>query len=647
NQEQQGADYSGVWRVDNERRRRIIQSQQSVLAYLASARTQFLRHWFDDEFGSEGCAFWDYIDELIAQPTPCGDEIGDGLEREMHAHRMSLACLLLEQMCADLAANLCTVDGSIFVKASSEAVRASGRALYPATFMGKLERYFARAAGSPSTREDQRLAALLLDMLAAVARLLFDQPCGARASAIAKLAGLDMFALEAVDYMLSAWYSVDHEYVGTTRASLAQALSRPPSIEKAALRLRITRPPPKEDSPAGWHCLVRVLAALVQRSMRAFSMRLCRANVHPTSDCAADAACPVTIMVASGTPGAGALWDACQELTRRVASRIPRPDALAAAADVRDDRSDSGDDERALYVELDLLDSFMAHHPEVGGRLASIKHVVLVLSGKGGVGKSSCTVQLALSLVSRGHRVGVLDIDLCGPSIPRMLGLEGHQIHQASAGWVPVFADSSKRLACMSIGFLLPNKNASVVWRGPKKNAMIKLFLADVYWGDLDYLLIDTPPGTSDEHLAAVEYLQEWNPDGAVIVTTPQGVALSDVKKEISFCRTVGLPILGLIENMSGFVCPHCAECTNVFSTGGGEGLAKHMDIHFLGRAPIDPNLVMLLEQEDKTLVPNANDPNATQERTGSIVETYQRCALSSLFAGIAQRLEESVGADK
>ncbi|KAJ2030967.1 cytosolic Fe-S cluster assembly factor cfd1 [Coemansia sp. S16] len=279
-------------------------------------------------------------------------------------------------------------------------------------------------------------------------------------------------------------------------------------------------------------------------------------------------------------------------------------------------------------------------HPEVGQRLASIKHVILVLSGKGGVGKSSCTVQLALSLANRGRKVGVLDIDLCGPSIPRMLGLEGRQIHQATAGWVPVFADSDKQLACMSIGFLLPNKNTSVVWRGPKKSAMIKQFLADVYWGDLDYLLIDTPPGTSDEHLAAVEYLQEWNPDGAVIITTPQAVALADVKKEINFCTKVGLPLLGLIENMSGFVCPHCAECTNLFSTGGGEGLAKHMDIPFLGRAPIDPNLVMLLEQEDKTVVPNVNDPDAEKIVTGSIVETYQHCELSKIFATITAKLE-------
>ncbi|KAI7832070.1 P-loop containing nucleoside triphosphate hydrolase protein [Kickxella alabastrina] len=256
-------------------------------------------------------------------------------------------------------------------------------------------------------------------------------------------------------------------------------------------------------------------------------------------------------------------------------------------------------------------------HPEVGDRLASIKHV------------SSCTVQLALSLAHQGHKVGVLDIDLCGPSIPRMLGLEGQQIHQASAGWVPVFADFEKRLGCMSIGFLLPNKDSSVVWRGPKKNAMIKQFLADVYWGDLDYLLIDTPPGTSDEHLAAVEYLQEWNPDGAVIITTPQAVALADVKKEISFCTKVGLPVLGLIENMSGF------------------GLAKHMEIPFLGRAPIDPNLVMLLEQVDKTVVPNVNDPEAEKQTTASIVETYQHCELSKIFAIISKELNQRLSATK
>ncbi|KAI8093866.1 cytosolic Fe-S cluster assembly factor CFD1 [Halteromyces radiatus] len=191
--------------------------------------------------------------------------------------------------------------------------------------------------------------------------------------------------------------------------------------------------------------------------------------------------------------------------------------------------------------------------------LSNIKHIILVLSGKGGVGKSSVTTQLALGLVDKGFKVGVLDVDLTGPSIPRMLGLDGKKVHQASQGWVPVYADEHQRLSCMSIGFLLASKNDSVVWRGPKKNAMIKQFLQDVYWGDLDYLLIDTPPGTSDEHIGVVEYLKAFQPDGAVIVTTPQAVAVADVRKELSFCRKVKLPILGVVENMSGYICPHCA----------------------------------------------------------------------------------------
>ncbi|KAI8581795.1 hypothetical protein K450DRAFT_231210 [Umbelopsis ramanniana AG] len=234
----------------------------------------------------------------------------------------------------------------------------------------------------------------------------------------------------------------------------------------------------------------------------------------------------------------------------------------------------------------------------ISKQLAKVKHIILVLSGKGGVGKSSVTTQLSLGLVHQGFKVGVLDVDLTGPSIPRMLGLDGKQVHQASNGWVPVYADEKQRLCCMSIGFLLQNKNDSVVWRGPKKNAMIKQFLQDVCWGELDYLIIDTPPGTSDEHISVVEFLKAFNPDGAVIVTTPQGVALADVRKELSFCKKVELPILGVVENMSGFVCPHCAECTNVFSSGGGESMAKDYGIPFLGRVPIDPAFTSMVEAE-------------------------------------------------
>ncbi|KAK4521869.1 PPM-type phosphatase domain-containing protein [Mucor velutinosus] len=263
--------------------------------------------------------------------------------------------------------------------------------------------------------------------------------------------------------------------------------------------------------------------------------------------------------------------------------------------------------------------------------LSGIKNIVLVLSGKGGVGKSSVTTQLALGLVHQGKKVGVLDIDLTGPSIPRMLGLDGKKVHQASQGWVPVYADENQRLSCMSIGFLLTNKNDSVVWRGPKKNAMIKQFLQDVYWGELDYLLIDTPPGTSDEHIGIVEYLKEFNPDGAVIVTTPQGVAIADVRKEVSFCKKVKLPILGVVENMSGFVCPHCAECTNIFSSGGGESMAKDYDIDFFGRVPIDPGFTSMVETEG----------------SGSYVKMFEKSNLFPVFQQICDKVTEKVESNK
>lgn len=223
--------------------------------------------------------------------------------------------------------------------------------------------------------------------------------------------------------------------------------------------------------------------------------------------------------------------------------------------------------------------------------LAKVKHIILVLSGKGGVGKSTVTVQLAYALREAGKRVGILDIDLCGPSIPVLLNLENQEIHQCENGWVPVYTDKEQRLGVMSIAFLLANSSDPVVWRGPKKNSMIKQFLTDVYWQDIDYLIIDTPPGTSDEHISVVENIQPWNPDGAILVTTPQGVAIGDVRREIAFCRKTGVNILGLIENMSGFVCPTCSECTNIFSSGGGEALANHSKINFLGRIPIDPKM--------------------------------------------------------
>lgn len=210
----------------------------------------------------------------------------------------------------------------------------------------------------------------------------------------------------------------------------------------------------------------------------------------------------------------------------------------------------------------------------------------------------------------------MLDIDLCGPSIPKMLNLMGHEVHQCDAGWLPVFTDQTQTLGVMSIGFLLTNHNDAVVWRGPKKNAMIKQFLTDVAWQDRDVLIIDTPPGTSDEHITVMENLSKVKVDGAVLVTTPQAVAVGDVRREVTFCRKANLKILGVVENMSGFVCPNCSECTNIFSKGGGEALASHAKVPFLGAIPIDPELAKAAENGDNYVVKFHKSPAAESLRS-------------------------------
>jgi len=260
-------------------------------------------------------------------------------------------------------------------------------------------------------------------------------------------------------------------------------------------------------------------------------------------------------------------------------------------------------------------------------RLEPVKHIILVLSGKGGVGKSSVSAQLALGLYASSPtaRVGILDVDLTGPSIPRMLGVDGHSVHQSTGGWVPVYADGpTARLACMSVGFLLKKKGDSVVWRGPKKNGMIKQFLKDVRWGELDYLVIDTPPGTSDEHLSLMEHLAGLHSRlSAVIVTTPQAVALMDALKCLSFTRAVNLPVLGLIENMSGYVCPCCGEISNVFSTGGGQSMATKEGLTFLGSLPVDTELMTLLE---------GGETSGDEGETFGLLTRYQKTSSAQLF---------------
>uniref|UniRef100_A0A8C1JW92 NUBP iron-sulfur cluster assembly factor 1, cytosolic n=1 Tax=Cyprinus carpio TaxID=7962 RepID=A0A8C1JW92_CYPCA len=193
-----------------------------------------------------------------------------------------------------------------------------------------------------------------------------------------------------------------------------------------------------------------------------------------------------------------------------------------------------------------------------------------------------------LKLVSS---VALLDVDICGPSIPKIMGLEGEQVHQSGSGWSPVYVEDN--LAVMSIGFLLSSPDDAVIWRGPKKNGMIKQFLRDVDWGEVDYLIVDTPPGTSDEHLSIVQYLSGAGIDGAVIITTPQEVSLQDVRKEIRFCKKVKIPIIGVIENMSGFVCPKCKNTSQIFppTTGGAQRMCEELNLPLLGSVPLDPRI--------------------------------------------------------
>eukprot|EP00761_Pharyngomonas_kirbyi_P012202 gb/GECH01012229.1/.p1 GENE.gb/GECH01012229.1/~~gb/GECH01012229.1/.p1 ORF type:complete len:316 (+),score=88.46 gb/GECH01012229.1/:1-948(+) len=247
---------------------------------------------------------------------------------------------------------------------------------------------------------------------------------------------------------------------------------------------------------------------------------------------------------------------------------------------------------------------------DIKERMMNVKHKILVLSGKGGVGKSTFSAQLSFALSQdEDTEIGLLDLDLCGPSIPRMLGLEGEQLHQSNTGWTPAFY--SDNLGVVSIGFMLPHPDKAVIWRGPKKNGLIKNFLKDVEWGDMDYLIVDTPPGTSDEHITVVQYMKQTGIDGAVIVTTPQDVACNDVKKEINFCRKTGIPVLGVVENMSGFVCPNCSNQSQIFkaTSGGGKKVAEQFGVPFLGTIPMDPRVMHASEQGESMLERHAESP--------------------------------------
>jgi Mrp family chromosome partitioning ATPase len=335
--------------------------------------------------------------------------------------------------------------------------------------------------------------------------------------------------------------------------------------------------------------------------------------------------------------------------------------------------------------------------------LNQVNNIILVLSGKGGVGKSSVTTQLALSFSLQGYNVGVLDLDLTGPNAPRFFGIEEKKVTMVEGGLGAVTVHEardeqsiespqngsstqsteepantvlsdlqSKRrrklghLSVMSLGFILSTRSTAIIWRGPKKTAMVRQFLTQSAWpvanhSSIDVLLVDTPPGTSDEHISLLETLLAETAlpgaprlAGAVVVTTPQAVATSDVRKELSFCTKTNTPVLGVVENMAGFVCPHCAECTDIFSKGGGEIMATEYGVPFLGRVPIDPMFGRLIEEGAVptypvgTVVGGRDASTVDEAATGDgkdllLVEKYAKCSLWPIFDGIVTKLMEDI----
>ena len=253
-------------------------------------------------------------------------------------------------------------------------------------------------------------------------------------------------------------------------------------------------------------------------------------------------------------------------------------------------------------------------------RMADIKHKVTILSGKGGVGKTTVSVNMALALADKGHKVGLLDTDLHGPNIPKMLGIEDAQLVGRDDGIEPYQA--AQNLWVVSLSMAGHGPDSPVIWRGPLKIGVIKQFLADVHWGELDYLIIDTPPGTGDEPLTVLQLLPEL--DGSVVVTTPQKVAILDSRKSINFSKQLNIPVLGVVENMSGLICPHCGKEIPVFGKGGGKEAAEEMEVPFLGGIPIDQAL-MEAEDEGRHYITGDSDGTSVKALREIVGDVEQR----------------------
>jgi len=277
---------------------------------------------------------------------------------------------------------------------------------------------------------------------------------------------------------------------------------------------------------------------------------------------------------------------------------------------------------------LDMSDSCSmgAPNPEVAElnarimyNISKIKNKLIVMSGKGGVGKTTVAVNLASGLAKAGHKVGLMDVDIHGPNVPKMLGIEDRVVEPDDDGIKPIKV--TENLSVMSMAFLLPDKDAPIIWRGPMKMQLIDQFLGDFKWGELDYLVVDLPPGTGDESLSIAQRIPQAE---AIIVSTPQDVALLDSRKAVNFARSLKMPVLGIIENMSGFKCPHCEGEIDLFKSGGGERTANDMDVGFLGRVPIDPQMVLLGDSGSPVVLTEGESAKAFEEIIKNIEDSRE-----------------------
>jgi Mrp family chromosome partitioning ATPase len=274
--------------------------------------------------------------------------------------------------------------------------------------------------------------------------------------------------------------------------------------------------------------------------------------------------------------------------------------------------------------------------------LGKIRNKILVMSGKGGVGKSTVAVNLALGLAERGWKVGLMDVDLHGPDVCRMLNLTGElQPLKSKDDLVPPLLYKDK-IKVVSLEYMMRDRDEAIIWRGPLKIQAIRQFVGDMDWGELDYLIVDAPPGTGDEPLSVAQTIPNVQ---ALVVTTPQEVALADVRKSLNFCKTVKMPVVGVVENMSGFVCPHCGETVDIFGTGGGEKTARDFDLPFLGKVPMDPRVVMGGDNGQPYLSSDADSP-AVKAFAEVVAAVEQRMPVKKLHLNMATGSSAVCGCD-